>query len=107
MERIKKALRYGAVDYLIKPFEFDRLSRALVAYKEQTRFIQTQHVINQDVLDHQNTEPRGKASYRRIAEGINKRYPKTNLGNDSGAEKCRVFNRGRCKGRRHFSGFRP
>lgn len=53
IERIKKALRYGVVDYLIKPFEFDRFKRALSAYKEQTKLIQTRHVISQDVLDHQ------------------------------------------------------
>src|SRR5881392_588304 len=53
MERIKKALRYGAVDYLIKPFEFERFNRALVSYKDQSRLIQTQQLINQDVLDQQ------------------------------------------------------
>lgn len=30
---IKKALRFGAVDYIIKPFEFERLNSVLMAYK--------------------------------------------------------------------------
>ncbi|MEH6904751.1 response regulator [Neobacillus drentensis] len=72
MERIKKALRYGAVDYLIKPFEFDRLSRALVTYKEQTRFIQTQHVINQDVLDQQILHREDKPLIEDLPKGLTK-----------------------------------
>jgi two-component system, CitB family, response regulator MalR len=72
MERIKKALRYGAVDYLIKPFEFDRLSRALVTYKEQTRFIQTQHVINQDVLDQQILYREDKHVIEDLPKGLTK-----------------------------------
>jgi two-component system, CitB family, response regulator MalR len=72
MERIKKALRYGAVDYLIKPFEFDRLSRALVTYKEQTRFIQTQHVINQDVLDQQILHREDKHVIEDLPKGLTK-----------------------------------
>ncbi|GAA3321390.1 hypothetical protein GCM10020331_037020 [Ectobacillus funiculus] len=35
MERIQTALRYGAVDYLIKPFEFERFNEALSAYREK------------------------------------------------------------------------
>jgi len=31
---IKKALQFGAVDYIIKPFEFERLNAALVAYQD-------------------------------------------------------------------------
>lgn len=30
---IRKALGFGAVDYIIKPFEFERLNSALMAYK--------------------------------------------------------------------------
>jgi two-component system, CitB family, response regulator MalR len=53
IERIQKALRLGAVDYLIKPFEFDRFRAALAAYQEKTVFIQKQHVLSQKELDQQ------------------------------------------------------
>jgi CitB family two-component system response regulator MalR len=53
IERIQKALRLGAVDYLIKPFEFERFGAALAAYQEKTVFIQNQHVLNQEELDQQ------------------------------------------------------
>ncbi|MCM3118471.1 response regulator [Neobacillus sp. MER 74] len=72
MERIKKALRYGAVDYLIKPFEFDRFSRALVDYKNQTEIIQTQHVINQDVLDQQILHREEKSLIEDLPKGLTK-----------------------------------
>ncbi|WP_338450300.1 response regulator [Niallia oryzisoli] len=53
IERIQKAIRYGVVDYLIKPFEFERLNKTLTAYKEKARFIQDQRVVNQKELDQQ------------------------------------------------------
>jgi len=51
LERIKKALRYGVIDYLIKPFEFERFNAALAAYLEQTRFIDKQDSVSQEELD--------------------------------------------------------
>ncbi|MFL6517578.1 MAG: response regulator [Bacillus sp. (in: firmicutes)] len=72
MERIKRALRYGVVDYLIKPFEFERFSRALVAYKDQTKFIQAQHVINQDVLDHKILHREEKHLIEELPKGLTK-----------------------------------
>lgn len=48
---IKKALRFGAVDYIIKPFEFERLNSALVAYKGLVDLMEEQEVLNQLELD--------------------------------------------------------
>ncbi|MCQ6278624.1 response regulator [Bacillus sp. EB600] len=72
MERIKKALRYGAVDYLIKPFEFERFNRALVSYKEQSRLIHTQQFINQDVLDQQLLHREEKPLIEDLPKGLTK-----------------------------------
>ncbi len=38
MGSIKKALQYGVVDYLIKPFTFERFKEALTIYREKTYF---------------------------------------------------------------------
>jgi two-component system, CitB family, response regulator MalR len=61
MPSIKKALRYGAVDYLIKPFEFDRFLTALTSYREHVKFVQEQDVLSQAELDrrlfHKEKEP--------------------------------------------------
>lgn len=72
MERIKKALRFGAVDYLIKPFEFERFNLALTAYKEKTKFIQTQHVISQAVLDQQLLHREEKPLIEELPKGLTK-----------------------------------
>jgi CitB family two-component system response regulator MalR len=51
LERIKRALRFGVVDYLIKPFEFERFNAALATYLEQTRFIDKKDSVSQQELD--------------------------------------------------------
>jgi two-component system, CitB family, response regulator MalR len=50
-QTIMTALRFGAVDYIIKPFEFERLSEALLNYKELINIMTEQKIINQDDLD--------------------------------------------------------
>ncbi|WP_242217635.1 response regulator [Bacillus cereus group sp. BfR-BA-01380] len=51
MVSIKKALQYGVVDYLIKPFTFERFKEALSAYREKFKFMKAQPNINQSELD--------------------------------------------------------
>ncbi|MDU4961686.1 MAG: response regulator [Sporomusaceae bacterium] len=48
---IQKALRYGAVDYLIKPFEFERFNSALAAYRDRAAFMCGRDTIRQAELD--------------------------------------------------------
>lgn len=51
IQTIKKTLQYGAVDYLIKPFEFERFNTALTAYKETHTFMRDKDALNQEELD--------------------------------------------------------
>lgn len=51
MQTIKKALQYGAVDYLIKPFQFERFNKALTAYRETHSFMEAKDALNQEELD--------------------------------------------------------
>lgn len=51
VEKVKTALRYGVVDYLIKPFEFERFNYALSAYREKFIFLHNQRNVNQKELD--------------------------------------------------------
>lgn len=48
---IQKALRCGAVDYLIKPFEFERFNAALSAYRDRAMFMRECNSIQQTELD--------------------------------------------------------
>jgi two-component system, CitB family, response regulator MalR len=48
---IMQALRFGAIDYIIKPFEFERLNDALIKYKELINVMTVQNMINQVDLD--------------------------------------------------------
>ncbi|MGZ9586002.1 response regulator [Paenibacillus marinisediminis] len=48
---IQVALQNGAVDYLIKPFEFNRFKTALKGYREQNQLFRSQESLNQSDLD--------------------------------------------------------
>lgn len=48
---IKKALQFGAVDYIIKPFAFERLKAALLAYKGMANLMEEQERVSQVELD--------------------------------------------------------
>ncbi|WP_043931203.1 response regulator [Bacillus sp. EB01] len=50
-DKIQTALRYGAVDYLIKPFEFERFQQALLQYKKKHYFLSNSEVLRQEDLD--------------------------------------------------------
>lgn len=64
-DKIQTALRYGAVDYLIKPFEFERFNQALMQYKEKFHFFAKNEVIRQKELDESifqsNLKPSGES----------------------------------------------
>jgi two-component system, CitB family, response regulator MalR len=48
---IKKAIQYGAEDYLIKPFEFQRFNSAMCAYRDREKFMKNQELLSQEDLD--------------------------------------------------------
>ncbi|WP_307585094.1 response regulator [Paenibacillus wynnii] len=48
---IRKALQFGAVDYLIKPFEFSRFAAAMTAYRENYLLMKRGENFNQQELD--------------------------------------------------------
>lgn len=84
MDRVQKAIRYGAVDYLIKPFEFDRFEEALKEYRDRKAFMREPRQISQKELDRQllgkgeqpvpKEIPKGltKATLRQVWEEIQK-----------------------------------
>lgn len=70
---IKKALHYGAIDYLIKPFEFERFRLALTAYRERHGYIKQKMQLSQTDLDQfilQRKEE--QASFKPLPKGLDK-----------------------------------
>ena len=51
ISQIQQALRLGAVDYLIKPFEFSRFQKALLQYKNQHHGLDDKNKVDQQELD--------------------------------------------------------
>lgn len=51
ISQIQQALRLGAVDYLIKPFEFIRFQEALLQYQNHYYGLNDGHKVNQQQLD--------------------------------------------------------
>lgn len=54
---ISRALKLGAMDYLIKPFEFERMKQALEHYRETHRLMLEAHPASQADLDRVFTRP--------------------------------------------------
>lgn len=50
-EKIKQCLRLGAVDYLVKPFEFVRFKKALETYRHRQELTSSKSVLQQFDLD--------------------------------------------------------
>ncbi|OES46132.1 response regulator [Domibacillus iocasae] len=51
MGSVQKAMQLGAVDYLIKPFQFERFQQALLAYAQRRHFFSESTDIKQSDID--------------------------------------------------------
>lgn len=51
-ETLERALRYGAVDYLVKPFRMERFNEALTTYKKQWDLLKSKDQVEQSDIDH-------------------------------------------------------
>ncbi|MGJ9386096.1 response regulator [Salipaludibacillus sp. CF4.18] len=73
-ENIQTALHYGAIDYLIKPFEFTRFKQALFRYKEKFEFMHKQKGLNQKDLDQKllNSERERMNEQKVLPKGLTK-----------------------------------
>ncbi|MFB6465486.1 response regulator [Cytobacillus sp. Hz8] len=52
MKTIRDCLQYGAIDYIMKPFKFDRIQQALSNYRHYHERMQKQETFSQQELDH-------------------------------------------------------
>lgn len=72
IERIQEAFRYGAVDYLIKPFSFERFKESLIQFKSRYYEFKKNDVIEQKVLDKLISNSNISQNEDDFAKGFNK-----------------------------------
>ncbi len=72
MERIREALRYGVVDYLIKPFSFERFKESLMQFKNRYYQFKKYEVMEQNDLDRLITSSSVSQNEDEFAKGLNK-----------------------------------
>lgn len=51
VDKVKKAFAYGVIDYLVKPFEFERFQQALNKYLNKVKFLTKNNTLNQSEID--------------------------------------------------------
>lgn len=73
---LDRALKLGAMDYLIKPFAFERLEAALERYRETRRMIRRGEVLDQAELDRRLAR---RSAEGRKAEGLPKGLDRSTL----------------------------
>jgi CitB family two-component system response regulator MalR len=70
---IGRALKLGAVDYLIKPFEFERLQQALQGYQETHRLVRVEQSLSQSELDAAlSRRPRETGGSEELPKGLDR-----------------------------------
>ena len=74
VEEIKKAFAYGVVDYLVKPFEFDRFEEAYKKFKKKNDILYKNKGLVQSDIDKMFNENSSKKIQEEILpKGLNKR----------------------------------
>jgi two-component system, CitB family, response regulator len=77
IERIQEAFRYGVVDYLIKPFSFERFKDSLNQFKGRYYQFKTNDAIEQKDLDKLISNSNASQNDDDFAKGLNKYTYKT------------------------------
>ncbi|MEO1816942.1 MAG: response regulator [Acetobacterium sp.] len=72
IDRIQESFRYGAVDYLIKPFNFERFKEALLQFKSRHEQFKKNQEIEQPDLDRLISNPGAIPQSDDFAKGFNK-----------------------------------
>lgn len=72
IERIQEAFRYGVVNYLIKPFSFEKFKEALLQFKDRYYTFKTNVVFEQKDLDKLMASSGASQNEDEFAKGFNK-----------------------------------
>jgi two-component system CitB family response regulator len=82
IERVQESFRYGVVDYLIKPFSFERFKESLIQFKDRFNKFKKNDVIEQEALDKLISSASVSQSDDEFAKGLNK-YTYTSIRDES------------------------
>ncbi len=69
-DHLQKCMRYGIIDYLIKPFKKERLAHALKSYLKIKRNLEEQDKISQEIID-SFVSPVSAPSQNSLPKGLN------------------------------------
>lgn len=72
MDTIQNAMRFGIIDYLIKPFTYERLYEALSSYKQRKSFMGQQHIVTQKELDQKIFKRENVIRCQELPKGLTK-----------------------------------
>lgn len=70
-EKLKEVLNLGVIDYLIKPFEYERFKEALDKFKEMNELFNTKPILKQEDVD--NITVKNHYKNGELEKGINER----------------------------------
>lgn len=70
IETVRDVLQHGAVDYIMKPFKFERIQQALINYRNYYSSLLKKDAISQQELDHLLFQ-RGKQDKGELPKGLN------------------------------------
>ncbi len=68
---IQDVLRYGAIDYIIKPFKFSRLQNSLLSYKVLRNKLQENGTLNQEEIDSLTNASSPPKIFENLPKGLN------------------------------------
>jgi two-component system response regulator DctR len=70
IETVRRVLQLGAIDYIMKPFKFDRIKQALTNYLNYHSKLQEKESITQQELDRLLFQPK-KVENKQLPKGLN------------------------------------
>lgn len=70
-ETIKRTFQYGAIDYIIKPFKFERLVQALNKYRTFLHHFSGKHKTAQQEIDSLVSQQKDEANETMLPKGLN------------------------------------
>lgn len=68
---IQNVLRYGAIDYIVKPFKFSRLQNSLLSYKILRNKLEVSGTLDQEEIDSLTNAGTPSRAFENLPKGLN------------------------------------